>query len=352
MSKITLFFLGIFLLFTFSAYAAEPIGTVIAIYGEASVINSAGRSPLALKDTLMESDTVATASNSKVQILLRDGSAISLGGETELELKEFSDIGTSPNFTADFVKGSLRVITGKITEANPEGFKITTPHSTLGIRGTILSLRTDDDGTTLMVLNSDKTVLFNNVAVSENQKAVARQGGKPVITAITSQEKEAEIREMIVAPAASSAISFYRPFTDIPDIQYSAAIATLTGTVDTGTFSFDVNVLNGTISSANTSGGYFSGSYGGTVHWELNGGSGKFSTERGFEVRNFGGSIEDRTMPPNPGRDKYEMDRLNTHLTLKLENNSTLTGDLNLRLHDPSVPGSGDTIIIPANGKM
>jgi hypothetical protein len=352
MSKTTLFLLGIFLLFTFSAYAAEPIGAVIAIYGEAGVINSAGRSPLALKDSLMESDTVVTALNSKVQILLRDGSTITLGEATELELKEFSDIGASPNFTADFMKGSLRIITGKITEANPKGFKITTQHSTVGVRGTILSLRTDENSTTLMVLNSDKTVLFNGAAVNENQKAAARLGGKPVITALTSQEKEAEIREMIVIDEDSSTLSFYRPFTDIPDIQYTAAVATITGIhgSDTdSTFSFDVNVLNGTISGANTKGSYFSVGYG-TVSWELKG-SGKFSAERGFEVRNFEGIAIDKTYPLPPGRDNYEMDAQNTHLTLKLDN-KVLTGNLNLRLHDPSVSGSGDTITIPANARM
>jgi hypothetical protein len=375
--------LGIFLLFTLAAYAAEeePIGIVIGIQGRVIVKNSSSAFPLALKSPLAVSDTVTTGFNSKVLILLRDDSAITLGEDSELELSEFSDIGVSPNFSANFVNGSLRIITGKIVEANPEGFKITTQHATVGIptvgiRGTILNLRTDDQRTKLVVLNTDKTVIFNSVSVSENQWAVAERGGTPVISPLTRQEKEEEIRDMIVAPItepvtesddASAAPTPAAPtpaaeagdsFAEIPDIQYTPDIpftppdnptppiittAIFEGSVgDKGVFSFNMDIFNGAITEAKTN-----GSYGGVL-WNLSGGSGEFCRDgsdgfKGFEVRNFDGTASN-------GVTGVEFDSLNTHFESQSAYDGAIDGTFQLGMHDPTKANSEEKIYIPVNG--
>jgi hypothetical protein len=340
------------------------------------------------------SDTITTGFNSKVQILLRDDSAITLGEDSELELSEFSDIGVSPKFAANFVKGSLRIITGKITEANPEGFKITTQHATVGIRGTILSLRTDDQRTKLVVLNTDKTVIFNSVSVSENQWAVAEQGGTPIIAPLTQQEKEEEIREMIIAPitestsgstegqaeeagaeaeaeaeaetgAAPPSAEAGDSFAEIPDIEYTPEIpftppdnptppitttATYNGSVGEngeGTFSFDLDIQKNTISNAKTSSidqtgltiGNANISGVNDVRWNLSNGSGEFCADGTFEVRNFEGNASN-------GAGGGSFDSTNTYLNGE-SRGTDIIGEFQLGFYDENVSGSTERINMP-----
>jgi hypothetical protein len=167
----------------------------------------------------MVSDTIITGTNGRVKIILRDDTLISLGRDSELSLTEFADMGESVTFNSRFLKGTLGVITGKIAEMNPEGFMILTPHSTMGIRGTVLSLRTDERRTILYVLYTDKTVIFNGASVNENYKAVAETGKPPRITPLSCQEKETIVRESDLKAEVGDKLRYlmtvYFPFREI-----------------------------------------------------------------------------------------------------------------------------------------
>jgi hypothetical protein len=67
-------------------------------------------------------------------------------------------------------KGVLRSITGKIVDQNPEGFKITTPEASVGIRGTIVSLRTGSGVSTVYVENTLRRVYVNGTNVPSGFK--------------------------------------------------------------------------------------------------------------------------------------------------------------------------------------
>jgi hypothetical protein len=326
---IFIFSLIIITLFFFSAEAAdtEPIGVVIELNGEVTAENGANKIALALKDALTESDTIITGAGGRVKILLRDDSVITLGADSTLELLVFSDIGESPEFKASFLKGTMRIITGKITEMNPEGFLISTPHSTVGIRGTILNLRTDERRTTLYVLNTDKTVIFNGTSIAENYKAVAEIGMPLQIIPLPRQEKEDIIRELVLPPGRlnnsgigaesdliASAVQYNEtptdsadnnpavnpsvtppitlpliPSTPTPPPPPGVTTATFQGTIPSavnGILSFDVGLLSGDITNAATSGTY------GDFTWDLTGGKGEFCPDDKFEIIGFGGTAE------------------------------------------------------------
>jgi hypothetical protein len=323
---IFIFSLIIITLFCFSAEAAdtEPIGIVIEIYGEVTAENGASKVPLALKDALAVNDTIITGAGGRVKVLLRDDSVITLGEDSTIELLVFSDIDESPQFKASFLKGAMRIITGKITEMNPEGFLISTPHSTVGIRGTILNLRTDERRTTLYVLNTDKTVIFNGTSVAENYKAVAEIGMPLQIIPLPRQEKEDIIRELVLPPGRgnnsgigaesdliASAVQYNETPTDSADNNPavnpsvtppvtlpplpstptppppSVTTATFQGTIPSavnGILSFDIGLLSGEITNAATSGTY------GDFTWSLSGGKGELCPDDKFEIIGFGGT--------------------------------------------------------------
>ena len=67
-------------------------------------------------------------------------------------------------------KGLLRAITGRIVEQNPEGFALTSPEATVGIRGTIITMRSDKGRTTVFVENTTRKVYVNGVNVPSGKK--------------------------------------------------------------------------------------------------------------------------------------------------------------------------------------
>jgi hypothetical protein len=68
------------------------------------------------------------------------------------------------------LQGVARVVTGKIVEQNPKGFAVSTPEGNIGIRGTIISVRTGNGSTTVYVENTVRAVYVNNINVPGGQK--------------------------------------------------------------------------------------------------------------------------------------------------------------------------------------
>ncbi|MDR2401324.1 MAG: FecR family protein [Deferribacteraceae bacterium] len=306
LNKLCVFSLLFALIFAAAAFAApeDPIGVAVGVHGEVLVTRGGETARIALKDPLTVSDIVSTGADGKIKILLRDDTAITLSGDSELALAEFEDIGESPAFSARFVKGTLRVITGKITETNPGGFKITTPHATVGIRGTILGLTTNDRSTTLQVLNTDKAVIFNGADIYENFKAVAERGRAPRISPLSRNEKENAIREMVINPENTGGSDKDSEETEgeefsgdrtpgiwdadtspLDVLPNTNLIVSFSGNIaETNPFSFDLNLRSGSITNAAASGNY------GDFTWDLRGGSGELCTDGFFEIANFGGT--------------------------------------------------------------
>jgi hypothetical protein len=83
-------------------------------------------------------------------------------------------------------------VTGRITENNPEGFKVTTKHAAIGIRGTILTVVAEEDKTLVYVENTDKAVFVNGAAVPEFNMATVRGGGEPEVNPLSREDRENE----------------------------------------------------------------------------------------------------------------------------------------------------------------
>lgn len=112
----------------------------------AKVVSKTGRASangraLAVGSALYESDTLSTGANSKLLAVFRDGGRISMGADSEVNIKAFrySQAG-SDRSSLQLVKGSLRALTGKIGKRNPDNYSIGTPVATVGVRGTSFDL--------------------------------------------------------------------------------------------------------------------------------------------------------------------------------------------------------------------
>ncbi|MDR1242915.1 MAG: FecR family protein [Deltaproteobacteria bacterium] len=154
-----------------AAHAADaPIAEVLTVVPGASVSRDGQTLPLERFSPLLLSDTVTTDATGRVRILFADDSTVDLGPNSSLDLRDFADSGASSVFKVHLLQGVARVITGKIVEQNPQGFAVSTPEGTIGIRGTIISLRAGNGATTVYVENTTRAVYVNNINVPAGQK--------------------------------------------------------------------------------------------------------------------------------------------------------------------------------------
>jgi hypothetical protein len=113
------------------------IGTVLAVDGTAEVRAAAGGmwESLTFRASLLPNDTVRTAANSKVKVLLRDDSIVTLAERSEMQFTEFLLTPQQKRTILSMTIGTLRMVTGKIfgTGSTTE---VRTPNTVAGVRGT------------------------------------------------------------------------------------------------------------------------------------------------------------------------------------------------------------------------
>jgi hypothetical protein len=101
----------------------------------------AGNRALAEGSALYESDRLSSGPNGQLLAVFTDGGRISLGPDTEINIKEYRYGKTAKDrSTLQLIKGSLRSVTGQIGKSVPENYSIQTPVATMGVRGTSFDL--------------------------------------------------------------------------------------------------------------------------------------------------------------------------------------------------------------------
>lgn len=93
---------------------------------------------LSVGDKVQNNDILLTNSSSTISIIFNDGSVLTLGESSFLNIEEFSykPIEEQYEFTLSLDKGKAMFESGKIGEVSPENFEFKIPNGTIGIRGT------------------------------------------------------------------------------------------------------------------------------------------------------------------------------------------------------------------------
>ena len=121
-----------------SAYAGNDAGLVKDTKGTATI--ERGGQKLAAKPGthVLVSDIVTTGADSSVGITLHDGTLLSAGANSTLILNKFAfDTTTNKGaLDASLKRGTLAVVSGKLSKSSPDAVTYRTPTSILGVRGT------------------------------------------------------------------------------------------------------------------------------------------------------------------------------------------------------------------------
>lgn len=130
---------------TLPAYAeiGTPAGIAGAVTGAVGLTSPAKQitTPVAIAsgDGIVMGDNLSTGAESRLQVMLLDESAITLGPDADLTIDEFvfDPANTNENaLAASLLKGTFRLVTGGVARQNSEGTTLTLPNAVLTIRGT------------------------------------------------------------------------------------------------------------------------------------------------------------------------------------------------------------------------
>ena len=339
-ARLLLILLGLILLCPAPA-TANPIGTVISLTPGVSVLRDGQTLPLALKDPVEAQDSIITDATGKAQIIFNDDSTVTLANSTNLDMSEFNYEDGNPGFKGHVGQGLVRVITGKIVEQNPDGFSITTPHATVGIRGTVLDVGVDENRTTVFVENTlHREVFVNNTQVPQGNKAIVDSAGaQPILQPLTPQDQNDLDTDATVATpvmtetAEGTPAAIPSPDSDLtsqnlpqqamadnitPPAPPAVTIATVTGGLTpgpggeigrqgnpadfTGDFSFKVDLTGGGAISDGRMSGVYDDNTGSPLVYDVHSGTGTISNGN-FTITGFQGSVytgpAGGAMPPN-----------------------------------------------------
>lgn len=138
----------------------EPVGSVAALQGKATVIHAASTEPelLAVQSSLYPVDIVQTEADSKIKLQFIDGTVMALGEKSKLLITSFVYAPMKKAHSAFFTipQGIFRAIARKILPQSR--FEVTTTNTVAALRGTDWLGEVTPDLTSIVVLDGRVTV--------------------------------------------------------------------------------------------------------------------------------------------------------------------------------------------------
>ena len=124
---------------TVAGAAGEPvIASVKTVHGKCSVRRGAQTLPATEGMHLQLGDMLVTPTDGNLAFIMRDGTRVSLGPQTELTVDQFAYDPSHGKFALLLKLGGgiLAYVSGKIATFSPEAVRVQTPVATIGVRGT------------------------------------------------------------------------------------------------------------------------------------------------------------------------------------------------------------------------
>ena len=148
----TLILSSIVLIFSISfGFANDVIGVISAGIGD---ITNQKNEKLETGSKIYFGDTIIVKAQSNAQILLLDETALTVGEQSELTIDDFvydpkSKVG---KIVSNIKIGTVRIITGEISNQNPDNLEVNIPTGSVGARGTEFVVVTESDKKSTVVL--------------------------------------------------------------------------------------------------------------------------------------------------------------------------------------------------------
>jgi hypothetical protein len=120
-------------------------GTFKQVVGDTWIGGAGERRAAMSGDGVRATQRISTGDTGAASITLKDGTVLTVGPNSTMDLSQFEFNSTTQegSLLLDLIQGSVRVVTGLLGKANPDKFKVQTPTSLVGVRGTDFIVQTD-----------------------------------------------------------------------------------------------------------------------------------------------------------------------------------------------------------------
>jgi hypothetical protein len=117
---------------------AQSVGVFKQVQGQAWQGPAQSRRVITPGEPVLAGERLRTGRNGTASLTLKDGTVLTLGPDTSVDLTQFNFNTTTQegSLGLDLLQGTLRVVTGLLAKVNPERFRISTPTAVVGVRGT------------------------------------------------------------------------------------------------------------------------------------------------------------------------------------------------------------------------
>jgi Ca2+-binding RTX toxin-like protein len=118
---------------------AHDIGTIVFVSGQVFLETESGLIPLAKGDAIAKGAVIITEDDGRIEIRFEDNTVLSQAENSRISIDDYvydQDDASASRFLLNMAEGTLRTVTGKIAEQNPDEFTVKSPLATIGIRGT------------------------------------------------------------------------------------------------------------------------------------------------------------------------------------------------------------------------
>jgi hypothetical protein len=185
--------------------AADPaqrmaVGHVARVQNIAHATYAEDRRRLGSESDIKMQDLLTTGRDSRLKIILKDGSSIQLGENAELLVDEFVYRPREERaITLNALKGALRYISRKMRETSRQDVKIKTPVLNLGVRGTDFWVGPIDGATGVLVLTGKVLVSSKHglVSLRPGEGTMVKGDGTLTLPAQWGEEKKRRALAMV-----------------------------------------------------------------------------------------------------------------------------------------------------------
>lgn len=147
------------------ATASEEIGQVSRVQNESYALTDAGERRLAAGDAIHLGERVFTGPGARIEIVFVDETSLTLGENAVMQMDTLVFDGTGGTMALDMLSGAFAFTTGLIGQNDHEDVVVTTPVSTIGIRGTTFWGGPIDDAYGVLILEGVIVVTTRGGAV-------------------------------------------------------------------------------------------------------------------------------------------------------------------------------------------
>lgn len=123
----------------------QPAGYVKVVMGAGLIVRAGAETPARPGDAVYTKDGLRTGVDGRLGVTLKDDTRISLGPNSEIALSEFqfSPAEGELGLVLRLLRGVAAFVTGRIGELRPEGVRIETPVTIIGVRGTHIVIQAE-----------------------------------------------------------------------------------------------------------------------------------------------------------------------------------------------------------------